>query len=129
MSFTDFTKITGDVIAKIKNNNKLIDELNKRYNPTFLEIIEDLQENDETLAKMLLLWYMTKYSIDESKIDDIMADIRKEYTKVKRKALTNDSYEYTCGRSNNYSSGCGGSSSSHNYSSGCGSSLRSTGGC
>ena len=44
INLTDITKNIGNTIAKIKNNNELITELNKAYNPTFTEILEDVKD-------------------------------------------------------------------------------------
>ena len=134
MDLTGITKQIGDVVAKIKNNNKLIDELNTRYNPTFVEILEDLKDTDSTLAAMLTFWYMNKYSIDESKLDMIMDDIRKQYdlstnSTTKKKSGTRkpsipsySSYDSGCGN-NGGSIGCGVPSRKTSWNSGgCGSS-------
>lgn len=137
MDLTNITKQIGDVIAKIKNNNKLIDELNTRYNPTFVEILEDLKDTDGTLAAMLTFWYMNKYSINENKLDMIMDDIRRQYDlstntskkKFGSRSSSTPSYIYECSCGNNGGSiGCGVSSSKRSYSSGCGGSS-SSGGC
>ena len=127
MNLTSLTAMIGDTIAKIKNNNKLIDELNKRYNPTFLEIMEDIKDTDKTLANLLMLWYIDRYSVDTSKLEKVLDDIRKEYG-IKEKVKTKTKTVYTSiggGCTDNdydYSGGCGGSSSSRkrSYSGGCG---------
>lgn len=131
MNLTSLTAMIGDTIAKIKNNNKLIDELNKRYNPTFLEIMEDIKDTDKTLANLLMLWYIDRYSVDTSKLEKVMDDIRKEYglkDKVKTKIVynsigggcTDDEYSGGCGstpkkkKSYGYSGyGCSCSNDSH----------------
>lgn len=111
MNLTSLTAMIGDIIAKIKNNNKLIDELNKRYNPTFLEIMEDIKDTDKTLANLLMLWYIDRYSVDTSKLEKVMDDIRKEYG-LKEKVKTKIVYTSTSG-------GC--TDDDYDYSGGCGS--------
>ena len=121
MGLTDFTRTIGDTIAKIKNNNKLIDELNKKFNPTFVEIIENLQKTDPTLAKMLMVWYMETYSIDDKELETIV----NKYQKKPKKTRETSHYtfeDYTCGSSR--SSGCG--STYYSSSGGCGSSSNSS---
>ena len=115
MDFTNLTKTIGDTIANIKNNNKLVDELNKKFNPTFVEIIESLLKTDQTLAKMLMVWYMENYSIDNDQLTKLV-------NKYQVKKTSSNTYN-GCGSSNG---GCG-YSSGRSYSGGCGSS--STGGC
>lgn len=131
MSFTDFTKNIGDTIAKIKNNNKLIDELNKRFNPTFVEIMESLQKTDPTLAKMLMVWYTETYTIDESELVNL---VDKYQVKKKVKRESKSTYASSGGCTNpsweSYGGGCGSSSVSSGYSGGgCGYSSSSRGGC
>lgn len=111
MNLTSLTAMIGDIIAKIKNNNKLIDELNKRYNPTFLEIMEDIKDTDKTLANLLMLWYIDRYSVDTSKLEKVLDDIRKEYG-LKEKVKTKIVYTSTSG-------GC--TDDDYDYSGGCGS--------
>lgn len=78
--FTGITKNVGLIAAKIEDNNLLISELNKKYNPTFLEIIKELQKSkdDSVLLALLLTWYINKYSVDESELNKIMNKIRNE---------------------------------------------------
>ena len=130
MSFTDFTKYIGDTIAKIKNNNELIDELNKRFNPTFIDIMESLQKTNPTLAKMLMIWYNETYTIDESEL----ANLVNKY-KVKKKTKREPKHTYVTsgacdGPSWDYDGGCGSSSiNAGYYNGGCGYSGSSRGGC
>jgi len=127
MNLTSLTAMIGDTIAKIKNNNKLIDELNKRYNPTFLEIMEDIKDSDKTLANLLMLWYIDRYSVDTSKLEKVMDDIRKEYG-LKEKVKTKTVYTSTGGGCTSGSGGCDDSDSGFQWrrkranSGGCGSS-------
>lgn len=125
MEITNLTKNIGEIIAKIKNNNKLVEELNKSFNPTFVEIIESLQKTDPTLAKMLMVWYMETYSIDDKRLNDIVNKYQ-----VKKKVKPVYVAESGCGNTSGwlYGGGCGSSSVSRSYSGGCGSSSRS-GGC
>lgn len=123
MEITNLTKNIGEIIAKIKNNNKLVEELNKSFNPTFVEIIESLQKTDPTLAKMLMVWYMETYSIDDKRLNDIVNKYQ-----VKKKVKPHYVLESGCGNTSGwlYSGGC--SSSNYIGGSGCGSSSR-IGGC
>ncbi len=106
MELTALTKNIGTIIAKLKNNNRLIEELNKCYNPTFVEILEDLKDTDETLATMLSLWYMKKYSVNDAKLQSVINEIKSDFkinNTPKKETMT---YYY---------SGCG-SGSTHNNS-------------
>ena len=88
INLTDITKNIGNTIAKIKNNNELITELNKAYNPTFTEILEDVKDSDPTLAALLMFWYNKKYS--ESDLDKLTTNIRKQFglkDKVKKEVI------------------------------------------
>ena len=91
MDLTNITRTIGDTIAKIKNNNKLIEELNKKFNPTFVEIIENLQKTDPTLAKMLMCWYMETYCIDDKELDALVS----KYQKKPRKVSSSSSKTYS----------------------------------
>ena len=107
IDFTTVSRNVGSLIAQLKNNNKLIDELNKLYNPTFVEILEDLQENDKTLGTMLLMWYCNKYDEREIKMDDLIAKIKTEQF-LKEKSKSSRTYSYSSGCGNNGGSiGCG----------------------
>ncbi len=122
IDFTTVSRNIGSLIAQLKNNNKLIDELNKVYNPTFVEILEDLQENDKTLGTMLLMWYCNKYDEREIKMDDLISKIK---TEKSSKVKSSKTYSYSSGCGNNGgSAGCGSTSAKRKtYSSGgCGSS-------
>ena len=115
IDFTTVSKNIGSLIAQLKNNNKLIDELDKLYNPTFVEILEDLQENDKTLATMLLMWYCNKYDQREDEMDKLISKLKGKTTKVKPASIP--TY---------ISSGCGNNGGSV----GCGvTPRRTTGGC
>lgn len=105
IDFTTVSRNIGSLIAQLKNNNKLIDELNKVYNPTFVEILEDLQENDKTLGTMLLMWYCNKYDEREIKMDDLISKIK---TEKSPKVKPSKTYSYSSGCGNNGGSvGCG----------------------
>ena len=132
MDLTNITRTIGDTIAKIKNNNKLIEELNKKFNPTFVEIIENLQKTDPTLAKMLMCWYMETYCIDDKELDALVS----KYQKKPRKTSSNSSKTYSssggCNAPYASSGGCNDADSGFLWrrirsSGGCGSS--SSGGC
>lgn len=98
IDFTTISRNIGSLIAQLKNNNKLIDELNKVYNPTFVEILEDLQENDKTLATMLLMWYCNKYDEREIKMDELISKIK---TEKSSKIKSSKTYSYNSGCGNN----------------------------
>ena len=133
MNLTDITKNIGNTIAKIKNNNELITELNKAYNPTFTEIMEDVKDSDPTLAALLMFWYHKKYS--ESDLDKLTTNIRKQFglkDKVKKEIVYTPVSSGGGGcTDNDYSGGCGSSSSrrrTYSYG-GCGSSYEDSGHC
>lgn len=128
MDLTNVTRTIGDTIAKIKNNNKLIEELNKKFNPTFVEIIESLQKTDPTLAKMLMVWYMETYCIDDKELEDIVS----KYQKKPKKTTSKPSYvaESGCGNTSGWLySGCGAPTRKIHIDSGCGSTSRSDSHC
>lgn len=134
MDLTNITKMIGSRIASIKENNKLIEELNTIYNPTFLEIMEDLLKTNETLASMLILWYESKYSVNKEKFNLILDELKdnKEESIKKNKYKETFSTRYKnryigsivddsdcgggggCGSISNRSSGGGGCGSSYN---------------
>lgn len=60
-SLANITKIIGDNLANLRYNNQLIDAQRRLINPTFLEILEELNKDDEMLAASLMNWYMNKY--------------------------------------------------------------------
>jgi len=101
---TQFTKSIGNAIAKIKSNNLLIEELRKKYNPTFSEIMEILEVEDPTLATMLMLWYNKKYNFLDAKEIEKELDIKKKES-PKTKSYTLYSYSSGCGN-NGGSIGC-----------------------
>lgn len=132
MDLTSITKNIGNTIARLKQNNQLIDELNKQYaNPTFLEILEDAKKTNSVLATMLMLWYEQKYStnnVQSSIYDELIENLElEEQKKQKKKAKPRYVLESGCGNTSGwmYSGGCGSSNWSND--SGCGSS--SSGGC
>lgn len=103
MELTALTKNIGTIIAKLKNNNRLIEELNKCYNPTFVEILEDLKDTDETLATMLSLWYMKKYSVNDAKLQSVINEIKSDFKindTPKKKTMTY--YDSGCGSGSTY---------------------------
>lgn len=75
---TNMTKRTGNVLEKIRRNNKLIESQRKQYNPTFVEIMEELQKDDKTLYAMLMFWYMQKHSMNDKEFNKIIEQIEKE---------------------------------------------------
>lgn len=88
---TSFTTHIGNILAEIKQKNKLIEEAKKTYNPSFIEIIEELEKDDKTLCNMLVLWYGQKYLDNPIDIDDIMTSIK---PKKKKETIY---YDYSCG--------------------------------
>lgn len=127
MDFTEITRKTGSIIAKIKNNNKLIAELNKQFNPTFVEIIESLQKTDKTLAQLLMVWYMNTYSVNEDELNNLVDKYIDKTAKKLPKAR--HVAESGCGNTSGWLYGGGCSSSDYMDDSGCGSSTSSRGGC
>lgn len=89
--FTNITKKLGSSFEKIKRHNKLIDETRKQYNPTFLEIMEELKNDDKTLFNMMMVWYMSKNSIDDH--DDIYATVEN----IIKKTQDYSNYGGSCG--------------------------------
>lgn len=138
--FTGITKNVGKIIANIQENNKIFDELNKKYNPTFVEIIDELKEEDNSLLLALLYdWYRRRNNLDFNQVKkelDEMRELNSDEYKEKRLRETFKKRKFS-------SSGCGfeededdygGCGSSSNYSrpyefkfGGCGD--RNTGGC
>ena len=129
MDFTEITKKTGSIIAKIKNNNKLVEELNKKFNPTFVEIIENLQKTDKTLCQLLMVWYMNTYSIDEDELNNIVEKYKDKT--IKKQTKPKYVLESGCGNTSGwlYNGGCSGGYGTIHIDSGCGGSSSSRGGC
>ena len=105
--------------------------MHKVYNPTFIEILDDVKDNNQTLGSLLIYWYMTKYGINEDRLDESMKYLREslyheekkeEQPKVIYKYINDDGYNYTCGGSNEkYSSAsCSYDDDSYDYSCGGG---------
>lgn len=100
--FTNITKIVGSSFERIKRHNKLLDETRKQYNPTFLEIMEELKNDDKTLFNMLMVWYMSKNSNTDitknENINNIIDDFLKQQTEldIQRNDHINNGY-ITCG--------------------------------
>ena len=92
---TSFTAQIGNVLSKIKERNRVLDDARRLSNPTFLEIIEELKEDDRTLCNMLLLWYSQKYL-------DNPVDIDKLFENAKSFKNKENKQKY-------YDAGCGGS--------------------
>lgn len=76
-TISKLTSQIGNVLAEIRERNKVIEAAQKRSNPTFMEIIEDLEKDDKTLCNMLLLWYCNKYLEDPVDMDAIVEDLKK----------------------------------------------------
>jgi len=124
MDLTNITRNIGNTIARLKQNNTLIDELRNQYNnPTFLEILEDAKENNGILAAMLMLWYDQKYPDTLSDTNDIDKMINylknKKAKETKSKKKPHYVLESGCGNTSGwlYSGGCG--SSDYINDSGC----------
>ena len=125
MNLTNITRDIGKTIARLKENNKLIEELNQQYaNPTFVEILEDVKETNGILAAMLMLWYDQKYNaVSLTQTADInkMIDYLKNKKPKEKKSSRIEYVDDGCGSP--YGGGCGIYSSSG----GCGSPY--SGGC
>ena len=100
---THFAKGIGNAVAKVKSNNLLIEELRKKYNPTFSEIMEILEVEDPTLATMLMLWYNKKYHFDE--LDPKV--IEKEFGVNKKEVPKKKYITGGCGYTMYSNGGCG----------------------
>jgi len=93
---TSFSKMISSTLEKIRRNNKLIESERKKTNPTFLEIIECLKTEDETLAYLLLKWYFKKYEdTDIMESDNAIDDFLKQQTNSKKQC--NDYVTCGCG--------------------------------
>lgn len=92
---TSFSKMISSTLEKIRRNNKLVENERKKTNPTFLEIIECLKTEDETLAYLLLKWYFKKYEdTDIMDSENIIDDFLKQ---TKPKKQHNDYVSGGCG--------------------------------
>lgn len=109
MDFTKITKNVGGFLAKLISHNELLEEMHKVYNPTFIEILDDVKDNNQTLGSLLIYWYMNKYGINEDRLDESMKYLREslyheekkeEQQKVIYKYINDAGYNYTCGGSN-----------------------------
>lgn len=111
--FTNMTKKTGNVLEQIRRNNKLLDSSRKQYNPTFLEIMEELQKDDRTLAAMLMFWYMQRHSVNDMEFNKIVNEIESEMYKLGLIPTGDAAIGGSCGSSKSnkkkqsYSCGCG----------------------
>lgn len=85
-SLTDLAKILGSNLANLRYNNKLIEEQRKIVNPTFLEILEQLNEDDELLAASLMNWYMKKYEKYLDKNSDLSKLIFEQFEKKQQRS-------------------------------------------
>jgi len=81
-TLTKLTSQIGNVLAEIRQRNQLIEEAQKLSNPTFVDIITDLEKEDRTLCNMLLLWYCQKYLENPIDIEELFDKI-KVVTKTK----------------------------------------------
>lgn len=75
-TLTKLTSQIGAVLAEIKQRNKLIEEAQKLSNPSFMDIITDLEKDDKTLCNMLLLWYCQKYLDNPIDMEDLLGKIK-----------------------------------------------------
>lgn len=92
---TSFTAQIGNVLSKIKERNRVLDDARRLSNPTFLEIIEELKEDDRTLCSMLLLWYSQKYLDDPIDYDVLFDKIKGSLHKSDK--IENEKYISQCG--------------------------------
>ena len=111
--FTNITKKAGNVLEQIRRNNKLLESNRKQYNPTFLEIMEELQKDDKTLASMLLFWYMQRHSTNDLEFNKIVNEIESEMSKLGLIQTGDVCIGGSCGsikqkkQKHSYSCGCG----------------------
>lgn len=100
---TELTKKIGDTLARLKQNNKLVEEFNSTYNPTFVEIMEDLMITDKTLASLLMAWYNSKREVPDS------LSVPKPRKAPTSRSSSSPSYGCSsggCGSSSSYRGGC-----------------------
>ena len=88
-TITKLTSQIGSVLAEIRQRNQLIEEAQKLSNPTFVDIITELEKEDKTLCNMLLLWYCQKYLENPIDLDELFNKI-KVVTKTKQKCYEPD---------------------------------------
>ena len=81
-SFTKIVKKISDSLAEAKQKNLLIEEARKTVNPTFFEILEELEKDDKTLYSMLILWYSEKYLENPLDLDKILDKVIGEQKKT-----------------------------------------------
>ena len=111
--FTNMTKKAGNVLEQIRRNNKLLDSSRKQYNPTFLEIMEELQKDDRTLAAMLMFWYMQRHSVNDVEFNKIVNEIESEMHSLGLIPTGDTAIGASCGtfkqkkQKPSYSCGCG----------------------
>lgn len=100
---TELTKKIGDTLARLKQNNKLVEEFNSTYNPTFVEIMEDLMITDKTLASLLMAWYNSKREVPDN------LSVPKPKKNPTTRTVSSSSYGYSgggCGPTPSYRGGC-----------------------
>lgn len=110
MNLTEITEKAAKILSAIKTRNTLLDNLEKEnskiVNPTFVEIIDELEKDNKTLAQMLIMWYLEKYSINEDDLNQSLLELEnasiKNKSKKKEKATktsTKTSFyaDYSCG--------------------------------
>lgn len=83
--FTGFTKMLGDALEKIRNNNMILEQERKANNPTFIEIMERLVKDDKSLAYLLLNWYFDTYCNDSLDISNLAKELIQNTKDIKKK--------------------------------------------
>ena len=92
-SLSKITSHIGSILAEVQERNKLLEEARKSVNPTFSEIIEELENDDKTLCNMLLLWYSQKYLDNPIDIDKLFENVKSFKKKEKKQKY----YDAGCG--------------------------------
>lgn len=75
-TLSKLTSQIGAVLAEIRQRNQLIEEAQKLSNPTFVDIITELEKEDKTLCNMLLLWYCQKYLDNPIDLEELFKKIQ-----------------------------------------------------
>lgn len=101
----DLAKLIGENLDKLRYNNKLIEAQRKIVNPTFLEILEELNKDDEVLAASLMNWYLNKYG--KSIVDDkeLSKAILSSMVESKAKSSYDNDDDYSCGSFGGWANG------------------------
>lgn len=84
-NLSQITAKIGSILSEIRQRNELIEEAQKIVNPSFLDIISELEKEDKTLCNMLILWYCQKYIDNPVDVDELFKKL-KTITKTKKRS-------------------------------------------